>query len=542
MNTQAVIGTADPLMFDTLAAILRASGLNDIHPERLVGIQQIKSWLGANEPSLLVLDARMSDSGAAIGPDPIYAALDLLNFIRGSDPRTPVLILVTARENNGPLERACIDTGRVLMLPMNILAQHQHKIVRPFLAMLTGVRSGNSAIPGAFSVIETEIYSDRVECRLTTDDGAPMVLWNKISDVSLLKSIARDYAGFDVFRDSSDTGRWIGTSAPHNWLQMTRADGEKLFKTFVLEAVGEHLFAQMEQAAGGLEGLSFRFNIKDGDLFPAPFEASVRLPDMEEDSPFILLRAPIVRGVKPGANYRIAPQTARVEHGARLLFVSSQAAGDGYDRVVFDGKTFDKLGNIDLELNYLKQLDRAGSIQLELVDLAEAPPGKASTYLRDKINELKPDILHYAGHAWSDGKNTATLILPGADPANAIGLRLDKLTTFEGLSSTKLVYLSACRGISRSSVQQLVMNGIPYALGFRWNVEDERAPRFAEAFYARLVSSRSVCLAFRHACRSTWEDLDEPDDSPIWLSPILLAQSADWAKRSDGTLVPALVA
>ena len=99
------------------------------------------------------------------------------------------------------------------------------------------------------------------------------------------------------------------------------------------------------------------------------------------------------------------------------------------------------------------------------------------------------------------------------------------------LSATTLVYLSACRGISKGCVQQLVMNGIPYALGFRWNVEDERAPQFAKEFYDELYRTRSVCLAFRKACRASWESLNYDEESPIWLSPILLAQSTDWATR-----------
>jgi CHAT domain-containing protein len=126
-----------------------------------------------------------------------------------------------------------------------------------------------------------------------------------------------------------------------------------------------------------------------------------------------------------------------------------------------------------------------------------------------------------------------SLVLPGTRPEEAIGLKLDRMVASEGLSSATLVYLSACRGISRGSVQQLVMNGIPYALGFRWNVEDDRAPHFAKAFYSELHETRSVCLAFRKACRASWERLADDEDSPIWLSPILLAQSTDWATRCN---------
>jgi hypothetical protein len=96
-------------------------------------------------------------------------------------------------------------------------------------------------------------------------------------------------------------------------------------------------------------------------------------------------------------------------------------------------------------------------------------------------------------------------------------------------------------GIAKGSVQQLVMHGIPYALGFRWSVEDDQAPEFAKAFYDELCRKHSVPRAFRRACRASWERLKRDDESPIWISPILLAQAADWAARYPPPSTPAIV-
>jgi hypothetical protein len=229
--------------------------------------------------------------------------------------------------------------------------------------------------------------------------------------------------------------------------------GRTLFRILVVDAIGPHLFSKIESAAGGLEGLSFRFVIKDIDFYSAPVEASVRYLS-EETGAFVLLYAPLVRGVVPQARIRLMPKVTLVPPGATVLFVRSQMGefrGAPRDSMNYEGFGFDKLPNIDAELKYLQDLHDAGRIRLTVANLSEAQPGEAVQRLREKVDENKPDVLHYAGHAWSDGRSTATLISPGAAPDEAMGLTLDRVAAYEGLSETKLVYLSACRGSPRAA-------------------------------------------------------------------------------------------
>ncbi|WFU37248.1 hypothetical protein QA640_22375 [Bradyrhizobium sp. CB82] len=208
----------------------------------------------------------------------------------------------------------------------------------------------------------------------------------------------------------------------------------------MVKAAGEHLFSQIEKAAGGLEGLSFRFVINDADFYPAPFEASVRYLRTEENGPFVLLHAPIVRRIPPAIRLRATAAVTRIPRGATLMFVRSQIGEHrekAYERVTYDGKVFDKLGNIDIELQYLRALREAGHFDVREVDLSDAPPGKAAAHLLSQINEVQPTILHYAGHAWSDGQRSATLVLPGQAPDEAMGLKLDKMAAHQGLSATR---------------------------------------------------------------------------------------------------------
>ncbi|MET4277440.1 hypothetical protein ABIB68_005990 [Bradyrhizobium sp. F1.2.2] len=542
MTARIAIATAEPGMFETLRTHLLAAGVDpeNLHDKQLMTTDQTNEWLIANDTELLVLDAGLPmDPRVHRDTRTTVAAQDLLStVVQARDPHTSVLVIAPSFGACPDLEQECSRADNALILPMDALQLHRHRILRPFIAMLTGHPDEKGAIPGAFRVIETEIHSAKVECRLGTgDDGSPMLRWNTVSDLDDLKSAARDYGRDEIPQDRADAGHWIGTSLPKNWLAQTRGVGTRLFKSFVVKAIGEHLFSQIERAAGGLAGLSFRFVINDAGYYPVPFEASVRYL-AEENGPFVLLHAPIVRRVPSVIRLQrgARAERGRIEPGSRLMFVRSQV-GEHPDRklerVICDGKTFDKLGNIDVELRYLKELAATGCFELEVVDLSGTPGNEAVPHLLQRLAHFRPSILHYAGHAWSDGQKTVSLVLPGTRPEEAIGLKLDRMVASEGLSSTTLVYLSACRGISRGSVQQLVMNGIPYALGFRWNVEDDRAPHFAKAFYSELHETRSVCLAFRKACRASWERLADDEDSPIWLSPILLAQSTDWATRCN---------
>ncbi|RTL34675.1 MAG: CHAT domain-containing protein [Rhodocyclaceae bacterium] len=544
MSLVIAIATADTSWFTVLRGYLLTSGVDEAAlPSRpLTSGTAVGNWLMDGTPGLLVLDAgipveqrRRRDDGSTL------AARDILERLNGSS--AAVLVVTSSPSAASALESICAELDNALILPVEKLQRHRENILRPFLAILTD-STGSNTFGSSFRIVEAELQSNKVEVRLGVGGGAPMLDWNTVMNLDDLKQAARLYDTVEDPFASIHQGVWPGVQPPKNWLETLRVVGRTLFRVLVVDAVGSHLFSKIESAAGGLEGMSFRFVINHSGFFSAPFEASVRYLQSEEEGPFVLLYAPLVRQVPLPVRLRMAPRKALVPPGATVLFVRSQMGefpNAPRKWMNYEGIAFDKLGNVDRELQHLQDLEEAGRIQLEVANLSEAAPGKAAEMLLDTVNKIKPIVLHYAGHAWSDGRNTATLILPGATPDEAMGLKLDRIAAYEGLSDTKLVYLSACRGITKGSVQQMVMHGIPYALGFRWSVEDSRAPEFAKAFYEELCRRHSVPHAFRRACRASWERLGRDDESPIWISPILLAQAADWAAHDDPPSCPSEV-
>ena len=65
------------------------------------------------------------------------------------------------------------------------------------------------------------------------------------------------------------------------------------------------------------------------------------------------------------------------------------------------------------------------------------------------------------------------------------------------------------------------------ALGFHWDLNDSKAPVFAERFYRELLEADlKVCRAFSKARLELYNKYLAGD--PIWASPVLIAQPMNW--------------
>jgi CHAT domain-containing protein len=201
--------------------------------------------------------------------------------------------------------------------------------------------------------------------------------------------------------------------------------------------------------------------------------------------------------------------------------------------------SFRKLKNIDIELQSLKDLEKRVGVErlgVRVVNLSEpCNAGDSAGCLERILKEEKFDIVHFAGHSISNTIGTLAktlLVLPGAEKGKASKMRIEDFAELAGLAEACLVYLSSCEGSSARSVLSLVQHGVPHALGFRCDVEDDKAAKFARDFYESLFTGVSMCTAFRNACSAARRALEDEDRSPIWASPILVAQTDDWAKRT----------
>lgn len=542
MTAQVRIATASKDLFESLRLSLVRAGIGfEIEAQRLADGQEVLEWLESGTRTLLVLDSLLPKVNGEGEYGTGYAA-ELLHELRSRGIRTPVLVIMQGFDPD--LERECNPDNLAIALPHEKL-KHRARVVKPFMAMLMGRpddgAEGSPAIPGTFRVIEVDFHHDRSVCSLGFDDKPDdLIEWRHTRSLHDIKTVAHVFSPMNAYDE-------------RGWIDKVRLGGEAVFGRHVMRAIGTGLFRHIEQAAGGLHRLSFRYGISDPALYPAPFEGSLRGNDDGHDGLFVLLNAPVVRRLPRPQVIRVSRhRTARLPSRVRILFIRSQMSEHPEGRTEKDrlvvqdegqNKTllFPRLASIDVELEHMTTLaaavgrDRMELEPLNLSDFQTAEKGGALECIRSKLRNEKYDLVHYAGHAWSNGfsgRESNLLVLPGATLGQAVSLPIDELAELAAKAEARFVYLSACRGTSTRSVQSFVAQGVPHALGFRCNVEDVRAAAFARTFYTSLFGTNSsFCHSFREACASARRDLVTDEESPIWVTPIMLAQSPDWAMR-----------
>ena len=128
------------------------------------------------------------------------------------------------------------------------------------------------------------------------------------------------------------------------------------------------------------------------------------------------------------------------------------------------------------------------------------------------VEEYGPqaDVLHFAGHGFSNAGNGGLLLSPemaGADRAGILdGARLAQ----KDWSRCRLAVLSACStgtGEARgpvnpeSLVRGLLWAGVARVVASRWNMDSETGAALMNRFYNALVSGDDVAKALQQAAR-----------------------------------------
>jgi hypothetical protein len=357
-----------------------------------------------------------------------------------------------------------------------------------------------------------------------------------VPNISNLRFYAESFRTWRIFETIEEAGRKKNRPVT-GWREHLKLVGAPLYDNLVRGVLGEGLLQEYVQRPEGLSRVHFRFHIAH-QFFNVPFEA---LYDAGTDS-FIRIRAPMARRFVAGGEIHAINDNIRNDsQGLRILFVRAQVDGVMQlvdDRGDFIGNKkwydFESLANLELEERLFKEhfLGRAwqnGTISVDFFD--GSSEGNFASGLRKMLKENRFDFIHFAGHSLTTENDQTFLILPGAQRDRLAGLSTSAFAQWAGEAGVSFVYLSSCRGGSCRTVQNLVANGVPHVLGFRWDVEDDMAAKFAEVFYSELFGGKRLAQAYRNACESLHND-PARCTSPIWASPVLIMQTDDWWRRS----------
>ena len=347
----------------------------------------------SHERCLLVIDARLPPRERTTGDPEGAAALQLLQQIR-RDNQTPALVLTTRTHAMPEIDAYCKPDNAAIAMPVPCLGRPE--VVEAFLGMLQRPRPRKT-----WDTIEVDVRRDGATLHLGANGR--LSEWGIAASYEFypVAQLADNYEDYKVLEYRN--GRL--TVIPR-WIRSWHQDGSQLFRDLILQGLGTGLFYHIEQAAGGLKGLAFRFRVKDPKLHNAPFEATVRISDPHdiENSPFVLVHAPIARWMGV-ANIRApeAAAAARVRRPARMLFIRSQVGDEDAPTisdtlpVLKDGPdglrrihhyAFRRLENIDMEYEALRNLSSHTDLfeMPKLLDLeAEACRKDASKALREGL-------------------------------------------------------------------------------------------------------------------------------------------------------------
>ncbi|HTS63453.1 MAG TPA: CHAT domain-containing protein [Candidatus Acidoferrales bacterium] len=139
--------------------------------------------------------------------------------------------------------------------------------------------------------------------------------------------------------------------------------------------------------------------------------------------------------------------------------------------------------------------------------------GTGATIPALEEHRREAEVLHFAGHGFSNGGDGGLLLSPVASRPEDAGVLEGNVITGQDWSRCRLAVLSACSagtGEARgpvnpdSLVRRFLWAGVARVVASRWNVEDEGGP-FMEQFYADLLSGKDAAAALREAARQVRE-------------------------------------
>lgn len=186
---------------------------------------------------------------------------------------------------------------------------------------------------------------------------------------------------------------------------------------------------------------------------------------------------------------RVAMRPAEPETLRVLYLTASPEATE--TTVVHPNGTVDSTGvwlRVDREVREVKRIIRGSKYRDQVT--VEHLPAATSTDLLDGLNDHRPHVVHFSGHASSLG-----VVLDNEDGTEE-GAELEFALLARLLGATdeppKLVVLNACESLAGADD---LLETVPAVIGMADSILDTAAVVFAARFYAAIASAQSVASA-----------------------------------------------
>ncbi|MGH7069548.1 MAG: CHAT domain-containing protein [Acetobacteraceae bacterium] len=367
--------------------------------------------------------------------------------------------------------------------------------------------------PPRWAKVELEIGAEAIHVQVTVDGkGAP--LEENLSNparwmLNQLEEFYREWKPWEK-RDKA-----LASPTP-GWNELLEKDGISLAREFQY-GDKEKLHKLVEWCVESVEDIGnvhFRFTLladeaeQSNPYQHVPFELLYDPPKKD----FVRALSPVARRIhlSPGAViHKASAEDSRPQPlNGPVLFVQSDAHG----KLVGSGITFrksdelalDKLEGLEAELRGARSAWKRKNKPIRSIKLrVRSCHGDALKQLCRALSppdkELRPQILHFAGHSVCHDRGELYLVLPGSQDG---ALKLVDFKDFANLvkeTELRLLILSSCESTSPQAVFRVAQCGVPAVIGFRWEVPDQEAAHFTACLHERLATGDPLACAFHSA-------------------------------------------
>ncbi len=475
---------------------------------------EAKQHLTSHQYDLLVAQACIPADGKTSPVEVETRGLSVLEFVRTEGLGLPCILLAKMADGrmNTAVERldrcGLVEEGGLLQKRLNGCLD---RILRPV------------NLKPADEEAQTEIVDVRIVLRKTSKGYYAIQRTGPRFYQTPATELVVDEKRFkDLLDDSTDLELNMEYK---RWMDKLRRIGEGLLEELLRNPKFSRDFWAITEAH--IERSRFFFDIDEG-FHPIALEAIV-----DHDSKrFWMLEAPVIRRLPYPAVRRPIFTDAQTRN-APINCLIIEAAEVGYAREI--DRNFELLSNVAQEAAWLQDFLEAKEQTKPIVpigrvlrvDEKKVPKGKS---FRDHVEQILTasgpwHLVHYGGHSYYRERK-GYVIFPGPRGGRVHGQAVDIEEFGQWLRhETRFVYMSSCHSSESDIIFELARNGVPAIVGFRWDVDDERAVEHARSFYTDLLArSKSVEYAFLKARQETYEKYKE---DKTWAAPMLILQMLD---------------
>jgi hypothetical protein len=309
-----------------------------------------------------------------------------------------------------------------------------------------------------------------------------------------------------------------------DWKDFLNDIGEVLVRE-ILDKNPEVLeyYAKLSGEVGGCENFRIRF-ITDDETYPLNLEA-ILVPCGEKSDDFWMLKAPVVRRLNVGdaQQYPLFENPRQKELPSKINCLIIKA--DVHGLVKESQAELKQLLNISKEVEALTTFLEEMKKKEIIYDYDVVPKDDTEECTKEAVeavlkNGTQWHLVHYAGHSHYSADEKGDVFF--SKDARPDPVDIQYFAQWLRQAKTQFVYLSSCESSKLRFVRELVKKAVPAVIGYRWDIDDDKAAKHAAIFYAHLFKEKSLEYAFLKTRQQVSQDCPE---HIIWAAPVLVMQA-----------------